>query len=468
MKGRGSSAFVAGVILLALVAGAMRANNASVYQLHWGFDAPWNWEYVEHLTHTWELPAPHEGWSYAQPPLFFYGSAVLARAMDGASKRDVTRAIRGVSSGVGLLAIALAVFYVARAAPGDPKRWFLAAGLLLFLPAHIYMSAMLSQEILVSALISATVVGTALQLGRAPDSRHALRNVAGLGVVGGLAVLTKLTAALVVLAVCLAWVLDGLRRRHWKRGLACALVFGSVATLVGSGYYVRNLVQFGYLYPHDLPVHARIHTMPPGERSVGDYLRVPIATFTDPQVLNRDLVESVWGTTYTTLWFDGHRIVLPRSERAITHLGTAMLLLALVPSVAFAVGLWRGLRRAIAKPGGVDTLFLLLVALTLAGYVLFTWRNPWYATVKGSYLLGLLVPFGYYASEVLSDWTRGPGLRSFFVWSSLSALLVLCITVFTLEMVFVKTDSGPGFDWKKHYPEYSMEGARAAGSVPGS
>ena len=100
MKGRGSSAFVAGVILLGLVAGAMRANNASVYQLHWGFDAPWNWEYVEHLTHTWELPAPHEGWSYAQPPLFFYGSAVLARAMDGASKRDVTRAIRWVSSGI--------------------------------------------------------------------------------------------------------------------------------------------------------------------------------------------------------------------------------------------------------------------------------------------------------------------------------------------------------------------------------
>ena len=51
------------MILLVLVAGAMRANNASVYQLHWGFDAPWNWEYVEHLTRTWELPAPHAGWS---------------------------------------------------------------------------------------------------------------------------------------------------------------------------------------------------------------------------------------------------------------------------------------------------------------------------------------------------------------------------------------------------------------------
>jgi len=455
------------VILLLLVAGAMRANNASVYQLHWGFDAPWNWEYVEHLTRTWELPAPHAGWSYAQPPLFFYGSAALARAMEGASKRDITVAIRFVSSAIGLLGIAAAVFYVARAAPRDRRRWFIAAGLLLFLPAHVYMSAMLSQEILVSALVACAAVGIALQLANPPPLGRALRGSAGWGIVAGLALLTKLSGVLFIAAACATWILDGLRRGQWRRGLACAVVFGGVAALVGAGFYVRNLVQFGYLYPHDLPVHARIHTMPPGERSLGDYLRVPLATFTDPQVMNRDLVVSVWGTTYTTLWFDGHRIVLPRAERAITRLGTAMLLLALIPSAAFAVGLWRGLRRALAEPGGADTLFLLLVALTLAGYVFFTWRNPWYATVKGSYLLGMLVPFGYYTSEVLADWTRGVGLRQTFVWTALCALLALCVAVFTLELVFVKTDAGPGFDWKKHYPAHSMEPHRPAGAALG-
>ncbi|HJO24660.1 MAG: hypothetical protein GY772_03500 [bacterium] len=460
-------AWIAGVILLVLVAGAMRANNASVYQLHWGFDAHWNWEYVEHLTRTWELPAPHDGWSFAQPPLFFYTAAALARTMDGASKRDVTIAIRLMSSAIGLLGIAAAVFCVARAAPRDRRRWFIASGLLLFLPVHVYMSAMLSQEILVSALVACAAVGVALQLGNQLSLRRVQRRAAGLGFIAGLAVLTKLSGVLLIAAACTTWIIDGLRRGEWRRGLTCAAVFGGVATLVGAGYYVRNLVQFGYIYPHDLPVHARIHTMPPGERSLGDYLRVPLATFTDPQVLNRDLVTSVWGTTYTTLWFDGHRIVLPRKDPAITRLGTAMLLLALIPSAAFAVGLWRGLRRAVAEPGGVDTLFLLLVALTLAGYAFFTWRNPWYATVKGSYLLGMLVPFGYYTSEVLADWTRGMGLRQVFVWAALSALFTLCVVVFTLELVFSKTDSGPGFDWKKHYPGYSTERHRPAGAALG-
>jgi len=54
--------------------------------------------------------------------------------------------------------------------------------------------------------------------------------------------------------------------------------------------------------------------MPPGERSVGDYLRLPWATFLDPQVMNDDLLRSVWGTTYASIWFDSHRHFLPRGE----------------------------------------------------------------------------------------------------------------------------------------------------------
>jgi len=53
------------------------------------------------------------------------------------------------------------------------------------------------------------------------------------------------------------------------------------------------------------------------------------------------------------------------------------------------------------------------------------------------------------------------------VWTALCALLALCVAVFTLELVFVKTDSGPGFDWKQHYPAHSMEPHRTAGAALG-
>ena len=52
---------MAGVILLALVATAIRVNNARVLALDYGFDANWNWEYVDHLQDSWALPAPQDG-----------------------------------------------------------------------------------------------------------------------------------------------------------------------------------------------------------------------------------------------------------------------------------------------------------------------------------------------------------------------------------------------------------------------
>jgi hypothetical protein len=440
----------AGIVILALVGIAMRVSNAFALPKHWGFDANWNWEYIERLTTSWALPAPHEGWSMGHPPFFYYASALLARGMDGASVENVTIAIRLASSAVGLLAIAAAVVLVRRLDPETGRRAFLAAALLLFLPVHVYMSAMLGEEVLGTSLSSLAVVGVAVDLVRRPELPRALRRSACWGLLAGLAFLTKLSGVLTLAAVGGALLIDGLRRRELGRAVAVAAVFGLVAGVVGGWPYLRNLVSFGYLYPHDLSVHERMHSMPPGDRALSDYVRLPRATLLDPRAINRRLVYSVWGTTYGTLWYDAHRHVLPRSGREVTRLGTAMLTLALLPTLAFGVGLVRGVRRAWAGPGGPDTLFLLLVALTLAGYVFFTWRNPWYATLKGSYLLGLVVPFAWYTSEVLADWTRGAGLRQGLVWTALAALLTLSILVFSFGLVMEKTDKGPGFKWQKH------------------
>jgi len=463
---RQSSAWLWGMLGLALVATGMRIHNAFALPKHWGFDANWNWEYIERLTGSWRLPAPHEGWSMGHPPLFYYASAALARGLDGASVESIGIAIRLASAAFGLVAVAGAVWLVGRLDPGAAKRAFLAAGLLLFLPVHVYMSAMVGEEILASSLVSLALVGVAVDLASHPPLRPALWRMAGWGALAGLAMLTKLSGVLAIVAVGGALLLDGLRRRQLGRAVALAASFGLVAGTLGGWPFVRNLVSFGYLYPHDLPVHERIHSMPPGDRTLSDYLRVPASTLLDPRAIEPRLVYSVWGTTYATIWYDAHRHVLPREDRAATGLGTALLTLALLPTLAFGVGLVRGLRRAWAAPGGPDTLFLLLVALTLAGFVLFTWRNPWYATVKGSYMLGLLVPFAWYTSEVLADWTRGAGLRQGLVWTALAALLTISALAFSFGLVLEKTDRGPGFLWWENMPPPRTAAPSPAASVP--
>ena len=180
---------------------------------------------------------------------------------------------------------------------------------------------------------------------------------------------------------------------------------------------------------------------PPGERGVLDYFRLPLATFTDPQLLNPDLLRSVWGSTYATVFFDGHRHFLPNSVGA-SRMGTFILVLALLPTAAFFVALCRGGRRALAQPGGLDTLLVAMVALSLAGYAAFTWANPWFVALKGSYVLGLSLPFAVYTSEVLVAWVRRPGPAGKLVTLALGGLVIGVVASFTIGPVFDKQDRG--------------------------
>ena len=72
----------------------------------------------------------------------------------------------GISSLYLAANLALAVVLVARVDPGNRRRALLAGGLLLFLPAHVMMSAMLSEELLAAAFASCALVGACWMLAR--------------------------------------------------------------------------------------------------------------------------------------------------------------------------------------------------------------------------------------------------------------------------------------------------------------
>jgi hypothetical protein len=437
------------VVGLALAAAGIgiRAHNAFQYPIVYGFDSRANWRYIERLTQSWQLPAPDADWSTAHPPLFYYASAALCRALGHPEKDDAVVWIRLISTVLGLLGVALAVALVRRADPEEPRRALLAGALLLFLPAHIYISAMLHEELWVSSLASLVVVGVAWDLMSPGRPRRALLRAGGWGVAAGLALLTKLTGLLVILAAAGAYALDGWRRRDARLAVGRTAVLVVVALAVGGGYYARNRIEYGYFYPYGLKTHRIMFNYPPGERNVGDYLRLPFATWTDPYVLSPDLLRSVWGSTYISVWFDGHRHFLPSQRDGVNRVGTLILLLAILPTAAFFRGLARGVLRAVESPRGPDPPLLLLVALTLAGYVAFTWRNPWFAVLKGSFLLGLSVPFAFYASEGLCLWARVSRARATAIGVWMGILFLTVAAVFTQGVVFEKTDL-PGFQWE--------------------
>jgi hypothetical protein len=436
--------WVVAMAALGLLALAIRVHNAIDYPLDKGFDAVANWEYVELLSEQW-LPAPDAGWSTAHPPLFYWLVEGARVALGGGEKAGAIHAARAINGVLGLAMAALAVGLVLRTEPENLRRAFLASILVLFLPVHIYTSAMLSEEILVATLVSCVVVCVARDLSTSEPHSGSLR-VAGIGAIAGLAVLTKLSGLLVIGAGGLAYAIDGFFRGRPGQGLGRVAILVAAALLVGGWFYAHNWFEYGYIYPHRLNAHAVMGTMPPGARTLTDYLRVPLATFTDPRMLSPDLLHSVWGTTYVTLWFDGHRHFLPRSDAEVLDVGRTLVALGILPMLAFAWGVVRAVGRLRAGINGTDPILLSLLALTLVGFVGFTWRNPWFATVKATHLLGLTIPFAFYASDALAAWTRPDRWSRVPVWIAVGLLIFTTTIVFTHGLAFVKADD-PGMQW---------------------
>ena len=443
-------------ILVGLVLGgvgiAIRIHNAFAYGINMGFDASFNWTYILGLMKSWALPAPEAGWSTAHPPFYYYASAVIGHALGRPSGAVQIAATRLFGSALGIVAVALAVHLVLRVDPGNRRRAVLAGGLLLFLPVHIYMSAMLNEEIVAAGFASIVVAALAWEFSSSTPDRRPLLSAAGIGLAAGLALLTKLTGVLVVCVAAASFAIASWRDHAPRTGAARIAVLLAVALPTGGWYFIRNWLEYGYLYPYALEAHQVMFTMPPGSRSLFDYIYLPLSTLTNPDLLSPELLRSVWGSTYLTVWFDGYRHFLAQHDPTVTRAAIVILTLALLPTAAFLWGVARGVARVLRGQLGADLPQLLLVAATIAGYLLFSWRNPWFATLKGSYLLGLSVPFAFYASETLERWTRPGRAGSLFVWAWLAVLVASVAVTFTFGPVFEKPLELPGIDWEPITP----------------
>ena len=427
---------------------AIRLHNALVYPADWGFDASFNWRYIYRLSRDWALPDPAAGWSTGDPPLYYAVGAAVFAGLEALGTRDLAvAAIPLLSTAAGLAVAALAFALVRRAAPEDPGRAWLAAGLLLFLPAHVQMSTMVNEEMLAAGLTSVAIFVLARErLTRfAPDGPGGLGPAAAAGAAAGGALLTKLSGAVAVATAAASCAADALRPGARRAATARVAVVLAAALATGGWFYLRSRVLYGWFQPFGLPAHERMFGMPPGARDWLDYVRVPAATFLDPQMLEPSLLRSVWGGTYVTTWFDGHRFFLPVESEAVRRLGTATLLLALLPTAAFGIGLARGAGRCLRDPAGADLPLVLATALALTGYALYTWRNPWFVVVKGTSLLGLSLPFAVYASEEIGRWSRRRGV-AILVGSWLAALAACVAAGTTFDGLFARPAS-PGLAW---------------------
>jgi len=391
-----------------VIGAAVRVHNGLTFPLFGSYDAYGHFTYVWYLAQTGRVPLPTSGWEFFHPPLYYALMALIWKALAG-----IDPVVR-LRVGVVIVAVASLVHWAAvsdilrRRLPAERLVRLLAGGFMLFLPVHLYSAAFLGNEGLGAVLCTSAFVTLLAGLRQPTWTRSAL-----LGLLLGLAMLTKVTALAAVCGCLGTIVTKGLwQRRVREEGLHFAVTAAVLLATCG-WYYARNVEHYGtplVMSRNELVLRIVESEQPQARRSLAEYLlfdpmifRRPawprvIADDTDADTWSRAMRDSVWTGLYANTWFDGFGgWVVPRvtDSEVARRAGQALLVLGIFPTLLVLAGGLSAVRK-LRRDGWDDLLVstLLTLGAMLTIFVVGTRAVPIAAAVKATYLIPVTVPFG--------------------------------------------------------------------------
>ena len=140
-------------------------------------------------------------------------------------------------------ATVVGTYLVAReVAPHRPGLGLTAAALTAFNPHFIYISSVVNNDA-TTACLCTFALWLAMRLGR--ETRFPGRNLVSLGIILGLALLSKVSALALLPLVALALLLIWWRDRDARALLARGVIIFGLAALIGGWWYIRNWALYG-------------------------------------------------------------------------------------------------------------------------------------------------------------------------------------------------------------------------------
>lgn len=378
--------------------GVLGINNLPKLPAYLGFDSKDHREYILYLVNNWRIPFATEGWEMCNPPLYYLLCAPVAviafRFFEVATAVKVLR-VPSLLFGMGLIEVS---FRSVRCVfPGRSDLQVVGVLLAGLLPMNLYISHYPGNEPL-TGLLSGTILLLSLQRICRPAEATPTGSLWLLGLCLGLALLTKVTAILLIVPVALAlWYEPGAETmtnasfvRHIIRKYAT--LFGT-AILVAGWWYLRNWVALGRPFvPNWDPIAGQLWWQDPGYRDMGQLWRFG-------EALVRPVFAGVvgfWDGVYATLWSDSYLGGQGESSTSPPwNYGpmAAGVVLALLPTAAFLVGVVASLReKDMLRQRGLLFCVLCVFIYGIALLHLFL-VVPVYGQAKAFYILGAMPCF---------------------------------------------------------------------------
>jgi tetratricopeptide (TPR) repeat protein len=391
--GRLPSPLAAGLVVAALLWVLLFLNNTFRPPLFpSGFDADEHLNYVRYIMERGSLPLADEGWEMHHPPLYYLLCARLLRLCGlWTDDEGAVIALRLLGLALGLAQLVLAAGCLRLLFPAQPRRQLAGLCLAAFLPAQIYTCHYVTNEVLLTTLGAAALY---LCLRSLRDEQPSAWLHALLGLCLGAALLTKVTALVVIGAVFLVLIGRLVVRGEWRpsvwlRGVGVTLL---TAAAVSGWHYVRVWKHFGTpLAGNYDPTSGFWWWQPPGYGTLAYYGRFGHA-------LTEPFFSALYGIPdglYSSLWGDG----LCGGAGAWPHrppwnydLMAAGFLLALPASAAIGVGLVAAVWQLMRRPRAEWFLLLGVLAGLAVGVLFQLLRYPYYGHARASYLLTGMIP----------------------------------------------------------------------------
>jgi 4-amino-4-deoxy-L-arabinose transferase-like glycosyltransferase len=308
-----------------------------------------------------------------QPPLYYILAAPIFALFGGA-----LMPLRLFSVFLGAILL-LVTFLVGKSI--SPTRAWPALGMtafVAFIPQHIAMTAAVENDTLAELLLALILLGLVRWLRtREP---WPTRRLVLVGVIVGLALLTKTTVyiavplALIAVAIKFFQRKEGERRLSKTSALAAAAAMLLPALILSLPWFMRNAITYGSLDIAGLKRHDQVVV---GQLRTQDW----IATYGW-----RNLPPSFIGTTFHSFWAQFGWMAVPIDARLYTALGL-LSVVAAVGCFLWLVDLWEARRR-------LDPVGALLACSGLLTLAVFVGYNVTFYQAQGRYLFTALIPLG--------------------------------------------------------------------------
>lgn len=353
----------------------LQLHNAFSHPVERGFDATGHMAYVTYVQRLHSIPTAAEDWEFYQPPLYYMLASLMPNLI-------ILKFLGVVSYGV----IVAGAYMLYRYYFKTFSISLLGTIIVATVPVLLYMSLSIGNEFFSTTLITVSLVYYLLHR-KLSDKQTII-----LGILLAASLAAKATSLVLIAAIGIDQLL---LNKSWHKKLIPLTVLMVIAFGLGGGYYIRNFMiyQNPLITPDKLP-ELFFFKQQVVERN--------FHFFTTLQgFLKMDLFQShhysFLSGTYFSWFYDAHNVIVPVQE--FSKAGVLLVLLSFPIFFFIVLGFIKVLRRFNEK----DRIMPIYTLLMLASYVAYNIHLPYYSTVKGSFIMSIAVPLGYF---FLKGWEK--------------------------------------------------------------